>query len=319
MDIGRIKRLLNYIREGKFYLIYEFLVMKIFGRFHSKAYGKRKAIKVMEEDWDYLIVLDACRYDFFKELVDKETDYVISGGTNTQEWLEWNFRGRFKDVIYIAGNPHFASAHLVKSLGFNPFFKVEEVWDYGWDESVKTVHPKEVTKAALNMLNKFPDKRMIVHYNQPHRPYFTNERLLEADGGTCHTLEGGLWEGVKAHKDGGAFGLVRRKEVSIEELREAYGNNLRIVMEEVNKLQKNLTGRVIVTADHGDHLGEYHIFGHLRGLRTKVLVKVPWYVLKDDGTEGSKTVKRRMIHRKFEAEKERVRGSIASLKKSGKL
>ena len=27
----------------------------------------RKGVKVLDEEWDYLIVLDACRYDYFEK------------------------------------------------------------------------------------------------------------------------------------------------------------------------------------------------------------------------------------------------------------
>lgn len=33
---------------------------------YRRDLGQSKALKVMEVDWDYLIVLDACRYDIFR-------------------------------------------------------------------------------------------------------------------------------------------------------------------------------------------------------------------------------------------------------------
>jgi len=124
-----------------------------FFRIVNRNYSVKNAVRVMDEQWDYLIILDACRYDVFADIVDKNVGFVISGGSTTYEWLEWNFNGRYKDVIYIAGNPHFATANLVKTFGFNPFFKVIEVWDYGWDKKLKTVPPKEVTDAAIKTLD----------------------------------------------------------------------------------------------------------------------------------------------------------------------
>lgn len=337
MDRRRVKRILGYIREGNwrpFYTFFMFAILKALTRLHNKAFDKRNAIMVMEEDWDYLIVLDACRYDFFKEAVGKEVNYVISGGSMTEEWLEWNFGGHFKDVIYIAGNPYFASVRLIETFGFNPFFKVEEVWDYGWDESVKTIPPQQVTRAALNTLSKFPEKRLIIHYMQPHRPFFTNKRFLEAEGHRSqrHTGEAITRDRAKNIRTGahelvwGGTGLewraqelVWRGDASVEEYREAYMENLRLVMEEVDKLQENLAGRVVVTADHGEFLGELQLLGHHRGVRAKELVKVPWYVLKDDRVDGNEAVKRQIIDRKLVAEKDKVRDRITKLKESGKL
>lgn len=39
-------------------------------RFHPKYPGYDDAVRVMEDDWDTLIVLDACRADTFQKVVD---------------------------------------------------------------------------------------------------------------------------------------------------------------------------------------------------------------------------------------------------------
>lgn len=256
------------------------LILKEYFWIFNRNYSKKNAVRVMDEQWDYLIILDACRYDIFADIVDKNTDHVISGGSVTQEWSEWNFNGKFKDVIYIAGNPHLASSNLVKTFGFNPFFKVIDVWDYGWDKKLKTVPPKEVTNAAIEALDHFPDKRMIIHYNQPHHPFVTDKELLHLDDGTWHSLQGDTRPGKKTT----VWYYLRQGKVSKEKAWNAYKNNLRLVMGEVNKLAKNLHGRVVVSADHGNHFGEYNLFGHLGGFRTEQLVKVPWMILKDEQT-----------------------------------
>lgn len=50
---------------------------------------------IHEEDWDYLIVLDACRYDKFKEsypdYLDGELRKVWSRASSTQPWLGKTF------------------------------------------------------------------------------------------------------------------------------------------------------------------------------------------------------------------------------------
>ncbi len=45
---------------------------------------------VFREDWDNLIVLDACRHDLYEE-VNGETDHRITLGSRTMEFLEKNF------------------------------------------------------------------------------------------------------------------------------------------------------------------------------------------------------------------------------------
>jgi len=67
-------------------------------------------------------------------------------------------------------------------------------------------------------------------------------------------------------------------------------------MDEVNKLAKKMHGRVIVSSDHGNHFGEYHLFGHFPGFRSEELVKVPWMILKDEkSTFSSKLEEKQKI------------------------
>jgi hypothetical protein len=85
-------------------------------------------------------------------------------------------------------------------------------------------------------------------------------------------------------------------------------------MEEVDRLAEHLTGKVVVTADHGNHAGEMMAFGHPGGLRTPHLVKVPWHVIKDvpretrAGSEGGGRL-----------ETERISDTIRQLKSDGKI
>jgi len=101
---------------------------------------------LVEEDWDFLIILDACRFDFFKELYMKKYKHIggnlkkaISPVTFTTDWLDKNFKGFYDDIVYISANPYINSkVKGVASHGFEfdakkHFFKVIDVWDWGWD------------------------------------------------------------------------------------------------------------------------------------------------------------------------------------------
>ena len=65
-----------------------------------------------------------------------------------------------------------------------------------------------------------------------------------------------------------------------------YTYNLEIALGWVGKLVKELSGRIVITADHGESFGEklhpllpIKIYGHPRGCYIEPLVKVPWLVL----------------------------------------
>jgi hypothetical protein len=281
--------------------------------------SKKKAIKVMEEDWDFLIVLDACRYDLFKKVVDKDAGYVISGGSNTREWLEWNFDGEFKDCIYIAGNPYLAEVYLEKIFGFNPFYKIINVWDFGWDKYLKTVPPHEVTLAAIEIFKRFPDKRQIIHYNQPHHPFLKNLDLLMLDDGVG---------GVPTKKGGKSYVGAKRKhiwdyarlgQVPIQAIWKGYEENLRLVAGELEKIVDTFPGKIVVTSDHGNNMGEYWIYGHEKNLRTEGLVKVPWFVMKNDKNRIKPLAGDGGDGDPVELETTVVKEKIRELKRAGKI
>lgn len=308
LEEGSVKTTLKKIyKKGPFTVLYIWVLGKLLKTLPNRGPSKEKAVRVMQRNWDYLIVLDACRCDFFREVIDGSAGCVISGGSYTQEWTEWNFDGDHDDIVYIAGNPHLASLKLKKTFGFIPFHEVAEVWDYGWDEAVKTVPPREVSAAALSFLDRYPEKRMIIHYNQPHHPFLADEELIRMDAGAWHTLKGRRWGGVKTT----AYDLATKGKIPGGRIRQAYRENLKLVMQEVRKLTEKLNGKVIVTADHGDFLGEYGLYGHF-GLRAKELVKVPWYVLKDE--EGEKRPAKERAGHKHRNLKEQVRERLDKLK-----
>jgi hypothetical protein len=71
---------------------------------------------------------------------------------------------------------------------------------------------------------------------------------------------------------------VRRK-YGDQGLRTAYLENLRLVLGEVRELVRYLSGRIIVTADHGELLGEKGRYSHFGGSDDPLLTGVPWLVI----------------------------------------
>ena len=138
---------------------------------------------LIQEKWDILIVLDACRYDLFernyREFLDGTLEKHISVGIDTPTWLKSNFNEYYKNIIYISGNPYVNSKQVdFSNVGFNAsthFFKIIDVWDFGFDKFLNTVHPSEINKAFLKYYKLFQNKRFIIHYIQPHYPYISVE------------------------------------------------------------------------------------------------------------------------------------------------
>ena len=88
---GKLRKLFRYLRSGDLMPPYRYFLTKTIWPLFHRELTLKNAVKVMEEEWDYLIVLDACRYDTFKKVADDSAGYVISGDTNTRKWMRWNF------------------------------------------------------------------------------------------------------------------------------------------------------------------------------------------------------------------------------------
>ncbi len=236
--------------------------------------------KVLSESWDFLIVLDACRYDYFKRLNwNEHVEKRISAGSHTREWTKENFKTEASDIVYISGNPQISSFMLKKNIGFVPFHEVEEVWDYGWDENLGTVPPHQVTNAALKKIKDYPNKRIIVHYMQPHHPFIANHSSTIKGDMLPHPPEMTQKYKEKIDPEETIWDLVKNGKIDIDFVKREYLENLKLVIKEVKKLVNSIEGKIAITADHGNCFGEYFIYSHPKNLHIRPLLEVPWLIL----------------------------------------
>lgn len=224
-------------------------------RFYPSYPGYNEAIHVMDEDWDNLIVLDACRADYFEQVANfnRYDNYGsrISLGSHSSEWTRRNFQGKkFGDTVYVSANPH---TSLEASDSFHHIY---ELWETDFDDEVGVVRPDTVRDMAVEAHERFPNKRLIIHFMQPHGPFLGSD--IEV------TDESSYWW--------------------------AYTENLEYTLPFVHDIINAVTGKTVVTADHGqaytggikDVLG---IGGHKPRLRFPSLVEVPWAVVDDERRE----------------------------------
>jgi hypothetical protein len=231
---------------------------------------------VFARDWDNLIVLDACRYDMFagNHNLSGSLDKIQSSGSNTPEWLRHNLSGKdLSDTVYVTANPMFYRIHdtINYTRGFH---RVINIWqEDGWDDRYNTVLPETTTKYAIEAENQFPDKRLFVHFIQPHFP-FISDNLDLRDILPDPKESDGLWDQIRSNQI----------DASTESIWEAYTDTLKRVLPSVSKLIKELTGKTVVTADHGNMIRERGsplpivYSGHPQGIYTDELVDVPWMI-----------------------------------------
>lgn len=275
---------------------------------------------ILQEQWDYLIILDACRYDYFERIYSNylrgQLVKKLSLGSSTVEWRDNSFTKYYDDVVYISSNPRLSSNIRVKGfLGNEHFYKMYDVWKDGWDEKRGTVLPSTVTNAAMGIIKNIKNKRVIIHYLQPHAPYlslapdcqgFANpnvsmQKFLKGIKQPCKKprIRGRLLTiMLRIFQRGGILGdhpewmlrsllclppkspmdVVRRK-YGRRGLRKAYEANLKLILQEVSTLLKHLSGKIVITSDHGEMLGEKKCYTHIDGSTNPHLLEVPWLVI----------------------------------------
>lgn len=228
----------------------KYILNKILGRYIRARYGS--GIDVMEKDWDNLIILDAYRYDYFKKYsrFDGELSPELSKGPTSSKFIRRNFYdGQFHDTVYVTANP------FAKSIDKDVFYTIEFLLDE-WDSEKGTVLPSDVTEAAIAAQKKYPNKRLIVHYMQPHDPHLgptaqSYQREIEPStdsNGRSNTMV--HWP-EKRYPE-----LYNMDIISKKELRKSYIETIEIVEESVEALLSELPGKTVITSDHGENLGE---------------------------------------------------------------
>lgn len=256
------KQILSGLREP------EKIVLELNRIYHRKIRG-RTGIKVMDEDWDNLIILDACRYDLFEEVntIEGELRSVISGDSSTSGFLQYNFDDEtFPDTVYVSANPQ-VQRHEVGER----FHDCIRLWEDCWDDELRTVLPEDVTERALEAHEQHPHKRLIVHYIQPHYP-FIGETGRQIDHGSLNG--GGVIKSKREIKS--VWDQLERGTVDRGEIWKAYRENLELAIPEINRLLSGIDGKSVITSDHGNSFGRLRVYGHPGGTFLESLVKVPW-------------------------------------------
>ncbi|MCC7552640.1 hypothetical protein KO317_03160 [Candidatus Micrarchaeota archaeon] len=286
------------IKNRQFDVFYDALVELIVHPFLYNKENEKKMKSVLDLEWDNLIILDACRWDTFCKVFGKEVPYIFSKGSSTPEWLVKNFNNKkLEEVIYISSNPY------VEVYVKDSFYKIFSLWLTNWNEEIGTVMPEEVTENALKIHKKYPNKKLIIHYMQPHYPFIGHQDLtpLVNSEGTFYKnkVRENPWTAL-------AKGKLTEKEVW-----DAYEDNLKVVLPGVLNLAKNLKGKTIISADHGNMYKKikfppHIISGHIYNFHHEDLIKVPWYEANN-------------IPKELDTEKERISCVLNKLKLANKI
>lgn len=258
--------------------------------------------------WDVLVVLDACRFDAFERVnhLPGKLAKRISAGSHTATWLKHTFAGREQEcrqIVYLAANPHVSPAFLPRLGVEGGFAHIDELWRTHWDAEHYTVMPEAAFERLVALMEKFPimlnggrrpqttpgpvpfspvpvlpvspSYKFIVHLLQPHEPFVGRTRI-EVPSKQTRVLP--------VSEDGTPLPYARELSlladglVTHQQIYQAYDDNLRRALEALEHALPRIPGRVVVTADHGELLGEYGMVGHYEEMYVPELIEVPYFV-----------------------------------------
>jgi len=228
-----------------------------------KPIPKEERLDVLDRKWDVLIVLDACRYDTFKEVGFKRGSLKKeqSIGSWTEMWLKKTFiDNNYEDIVYISANPQTAKVK-------DKFYKHIPLYKDKWNEKYGTVLPEVVSQDLVEKNAMHPNKKIIAHYLQPHAPSIGEHKL--------YTPRSDEWEWNLSEARGGS--------ISMDDFYEYYKENLERALNAVKKSLPFLSGKVVITSDHGYVFAEYNdkngdpLIAHPKeGINIPELINVPW-------------------------------------------
>lgn len=243
---------------------------------------------IWEANADVVLVLDACRIDLWREVVNEDDAYEWSVGSASPEWINETFADRheshWKTAGYVTANPFSGKQPHSISLLDNSVYPLQdrglgyldEVWRDGWpmDEELATVDPRTVTDRALWAYQRQTElniETLVVHYMQPHMPFRSHPEWHDGWNGVDTFGEP---ENNPESKD--TWLRVRDGKLSLNEVWIAYKDNLEWVLEEVNRWRTETDAEILVTSDHGNAIGEFNQWSHPPSMANPAIRKVPW-------------------------------------------
>jgi hypothetical protein len=260
---------------------------------------KPKILDFIKNEKFALIILDSCRYDIFSEEVEEflegDLEHVYTHKTYTIQYFKETWDGSHQDLTYFTGLPAPTDyAFKQKGIDFTPSRHIGQfvhLWDDCENKELGAVPPEFITSKVLK--NKTP--HMIIHYVQPHAPYIGDYRLRDNNNQDFEENTNEIYEKIGRHSK-------KDKVISDSELRRAYRSNLQRVLKAVRQLVINLDRPIIITADHGEMLGEKGRYIH-GGLPTEdKLCKLPWFKIDSSmlgNEDGTDTVDRDIMNDNF--------------------
>lgn len=241
-------------------------------------------------DWNVLIVLDACRYDYFLRVFGYDLSQygikkVDSEAPTTPLWLSKHWSGSYPEVVYISANP-FINSKGVPFGGYKATDHFNCILDF-WDkvDEYDRVKPELIAGVACGGITTGMTK-MIVHFLQPHAPYYFQQDTQKLRQRAKKYIPMKYWNPIRRvfkRSSKKVLGLEQRyfNNYSKLEIKKAYMMNLVdtyfSVVSIIKEAKRNHL-KVVITSDHAEFLGENGEWGHHTS-DNDLIRTVPWVVI----------------------------------------
>jgi len=255
---------------------------------HRHFVSGQEPTSIWDREWDLLIVLDACRAGWLSAVsaeyqILSEVGSIYSVGSHSAEWINNTFSERYEEQIqnctYVTANHH--------SKWMNPdrFARFEDVTNYEADGKPLPAPPAHVVSdQAIRVGRNMNWDKMIVHYMQPHIPFIRHtgdnykKIFSQVDGSRRNKHDD---HSVDIYE----FDLLRRGEIDFDTFWKAYKETLITVLDDLKTLLTSIDAeKVVISADHGNAVGEFGIYGH-KNVALPAIREVPWCETSATNTE----------------------------------
>lgn len=269
---------------------------------------------IFDREWDLLIILDTCRVDALRTVSDaypwlSTIDRMWSVGSMSAEWtlntFTEDYRKPISETAFVSGNhwthrifneqlhtrsdkDHVRSYEMLRQglpdwspVSAEAFAHYETVFATGNQND--SLHPENdiiphiVTDRAIDVARKTDYNRLIVHYMLPHLKFIADALDWRSGELSVDALMAGPDPTRELRPEEASYKPVENGNVDPATVRDAYRQNLRLVLDYVEILLHNVEAETaIISADHGEGLGDHGIWAHPYGCPFPSIRSVPW-------------------------------------------
>jgi len=175
-------------------------------------------------------------------------------------------------MVYVTANP------FITEYASDSFYRLEETWKEELGSDNSHYDPERVLELSKETLQKYPNKRLVMHLMQPHHPFIGSSTINEKDYEHLGDEEG--WEASP-------YRALENGIYDKDEVWRGYRENLEYVIDDVLELAEEFPGKTVVSSDHGNMIGErswpipIKMYDHGSGMGDRRVTEVPWLVIED--------------------------------------